>query len=136
MFVTAFALGLVASSPLAASDIARMQAPAEQSELAVAALAQGRSGEAINVLSRAHSADRADPAVLINLGIAHAHRGDDAAAQEMFKAAINSPVSYELETAEGNAIDSRRLARRALRMLERGEFRTGAQPASQLTLRD
>jgi hypothetical protein len=136
MFVTAFALGLVASTPLSASDTARLQAPDQSGELAVAALSQGRTGEAISELSRAHNADRSDPAVLINLGIAHAHRGEDAAAHEMFRAAANSPIAYELETAEGVAIDSRKLARRAMKMLERGEFRRSVQPAGQLTLRD
>jgi hypothetical protein len=135
MFVSAFALGLVAASPLVANDTFRVQSP-DNVELAAAALSQGRSSEAIGVLSKAHTADRSDPAVLINLGIAHAHRGEDAAAQGLFKAAINSPVAYDLETAEGIAVDSRKLARKALRMLERGEFRSASQAASHLTLRD
>lgn len=133
MFASILALGLVASNPLAASETVRMHSPADGSGLAAAALSEGRSTQA---LSRAHGADRSDPAVLINLGIAHAQHGEDAAAQDLFRAAMTSPVSYELETAEGTAMDSRKLARRALRMLERGEFRSSGQQPSHLTLRD
>lgn len=136
MFASILALGLVATNPLTASETVRMQNPADGSGLAAAALSEGRAAEAIQTLSRAHSADRSDPAVLINLGIAHAQRGEDAAAQDLFRAAMTSPVSYELETAEGTAMDSRKLARRALRMLERGEFRSSGQQPSHLTLRD
>ena len=41
-----------------------------------------------------------------------------------------------LETADGATTDSRKLARKAMRMLERGEFRVSAAPAGQLTYRD
>jgi hypothetical protein len=39
----------------------------------------------------------------------------------------------ELDTADGSATDSRRLARKALKMLERGEFRSRSE---QLTYRN
>lgn len=140
MFVTAFAIGLLAAAPHAdvgtalLQDTAMLQDTAQQSGgegsgLAVSALSEGRSRDAIDALSQAHSADPSDPAVMINLGIAHATRGEDAAARALFEAAMTSRIAYDLDTAEGTAINSRKLARRALRMLERGEFRREGQVA-------
>ena len=79
--------------------------------------------EAIIALEAERKSAPHDPGVLINLGIAYAHQGDDAKALDLFKAAMTSPDPIELETADGNLTDSRRLARKAMRMLERGEFR-------------
>ena len=45
-------------------------------------------------------------------------------------------TEVELDTADGTATDSRRLARKALKMLDRGEFRTAALSTGQLTYRD
>ena len=42
----------------------------------------------------------------------------------------------ELETANGSTTDSRRLARHALAMLDRGEFRPARHTSEQFTLRD
>lgn len=66
--------------------------------------------------------DRDDPARLINLGIAHAREGRIGEARRMFREVAGSDAAVRLELAGGEWIDSRDLARRALRMLERGEF--------------
>lgn len=63
-----------------------------------------------------------DPARLINHGIALARTGNYDAARANFEAAVGSRERVELETAEGEWVDSRRLARRAIAMLEKGEF--------------
>lgn len=63
-----------------------------------------------------------DPARLINHGIALARTGNYDAARAEFEAAAGARNSIELETADGEWIDSRRLARKALAMLDRGEF--------------
>lgn len=66
--------------------------------------------------------DRDDPARLINLGIAHAREGRVREARRMFREVAGSDTALRLELAGGEWIDSRDLARRALRMLDHGEF--------------
>ena len=73
---------------------------------------------------------------LINLGIAYAQRGDDAKARAAFEAALTCHEVVDLDTADGSTTDSRRLARRAIRMLERGEFRPATLRTEQLTYRN
>jgi len=63
-----------------------------------------------------------DPARLINHGIALARTGHYEEARAAFEAAAAARNSVELETAEGKWVDSRRLARKALAMLDKGEF--------------
>lgn len=104
-------------------------------ELAAQPLAEGESVRAIAMLKSALRDSPEDPALLINLGIAYAQGGNDAEARESFEAAMASRNVIELETANGSEIDSRRLARRALSMLDRGEFRRDANSSGQLTMR-
>lgn len=134
MSVTILVAALFAAAPLPApvhaSPVAGM------SDLAANPLAAGRGDEAIAVLEKASAANPHDAAVLINLGIAHAQRGDDAKARTAFEAALACHEVIELDTADGAATDSRRLARKAIKMLERGEFRPAAARAGQLTYRD
>lgn len=133
MSVTAFALALIAASPLAQMPAAQLTDPA----LAVQPLAAGRADQALATLQKASAADPHDPAVLINLGIAYAHAGDDMKARAAFEQALTCHQVVELDTADGTSTDSRRLARKAIRMLDRGEFRPSAQTrGDQLTLRD
>ena len=103
---------------------------AEAQTLASHHLADGRTTNAITALEEQVAASPNDPALLINLGIAHAQKGQDEKALALFERALVSPNPVELETADGKATDSRRLARKAIRMLERGEF------APQLSRRD
>lgn len=136
MSVTLFAMALMAAPPQAAAPSTALVSAGEGGELAAQTLAAGREEEALAVLQRASAANPHDPAVLINLGIAYAHKGDDAKARVAFEAALASREVVDLETADGSATDSRRLARKALRMLERGEFRTEARRTEQLTYRN
>ena len=55
----------------------------------------------------------------------------EADARRLFRAAAQDDTPVRLEVAAGDWIDSRELARRALRMLERGEFA----PTSRMTMR-
>ncbi|WP_172970270.1 tetratricopeptide repeat protein [Erythrobacter sp. THAF29] len=107
-----------------------------EAKLASAALASGRDTAAIRTLERELDLRPDDPAVLINLGIAYAHRGDDQKARALFKAAMASDDKADLETADGSTTDSRKLARKALSMLDRGAFRPISVPKETLTLRD
>ncbi len=136
MSVTAFAIALIAATPLAGAPAMPVPALAEATELAVQPLAAGRADQALATLEKASIADPHDAAVLINLGIAYAQAGDDAKARAAFEQALACHEVIELDTADGSATDSRRLARKAIKMLERGEFRPAPTRAGQLTLRD
>jgi hypothetical protein len=105
-----------------------MQAPTAD-DFGHKALVDGRDTAAIAIMDN-DRIDNDDPARSINLGIAYARKGDDALARQLFEAARDSAERVELETAEGDWIDSRRLARQALAMLERGEFATGSRVAA------
>lgn len=139
MSLAFLALALAAASPLA-GDHAAVEtvraAPETAPELAAGSLAAGRTEQALTTLEQASAADPRDAAVLINLGIAYAQTGDEARARDAFRQALACEDVVELTTAEGDATDSRRLARKALKMLERGEFRTVAATSGQLTYRD
>ena len=137
MSVTAFAIALIAATPLAGVPAAPIHTLAAEPELAAQPLAAGRAQQALATLEQASAADPEDAAVLINLGIAYAHLGDEAQARAAFERAVASETVIELETADGTSIDSRRLARKALKMLDRGDFLTDASArGEQVTLRD
>lgn len=132
MSVTAFAIALFAA-PLPQAPVATLAPPPE---LAVQPLVAGRAEQALATLEKASAADPHDAAVLINLGIAHAQAGNDNKARAAFEQALACHEVIELDTADGATTDSRRLARKAIRMLERGEFRASPARGEQLTLRD
>ncbi len=132
MSVTAFAIALFAATPMAGAPAAQLDA----TDLAVRPLAAGRAEQALATLQKANAADPQDAAVLINLGIAYAQAGDEPQARAAFEAALACDDVVELDTADGTVTDSRRLARKALKMLDRGEFNVPVARTEQLTLRD
>lgn len=133
MSLIAFALALSVTTHSAPAPHAML---AEAPELAAQTLAAGRADEALATLEKASAATPHDPAVLINLGIAYAHAGEEAKARAAFEQALACHEVVELDTADGTATDSRKLARKAIRMLESGAFRPAAARAGQLTYRD
>ncbi|MEM7664966.1 MAG: hypothetical protein AAF250_03850 [Pseudomonadota bacterium] len=133
---SALAIALTAASSLAviaAAPLSAQQTDRTETEFASKTLASGNQTAAIAALEAQREAAPEDPGVLINLGIAYAHLGDDQKAASLFEAALVSSDPIELETADGNLTDSRRLARKAMRMLAQGEFRPAA---DRLTLRE
>ena len=98
-------------------------------EVAYREMVEGRSPAAIRRIEQADARDADHPARLINLGIAHARIGEEAKARELFDAAASSIERYWVETATGEWVDVRDLARKAIAMLDGGEF-AGAQFAS------
>lgn len=136
MSVTAFAIALIASAPMAGPDAAPMTALLEANNAVAQPMAAGRMDAALVKLEQASAANPHDAAVLINLGIAYAHRGEEAKARAAFEQAAACHEVSELTTADGNVTDSRRLARKALKMLARGEFGLQAARGGQLTYRD
>lgn len=112
-----------ASALLLYTQAAAMPAPApaatiEQKEVAFEALSEGRTEQAITTLQAQLQSDPADPATLINLGSAFAQRGDRTSAAKAYRAAATSETRYSVELADGSWVDSRALARTALRRLE------------------
>ena len=120
------AFTLAFATPAQAQDAT--QATSSDS-LAAKAIAEGRQDDAIRTLERKIAAAPDDAALLINLGIAYAHVGEEERARDLFEAALVSEDVVLLRTAAGDETDSRRLARKALQMLRAGEFRpeTGEQ---------
>lgn len=112
------AIGLGSAVPAFAQNVEPSDAG-----LASASLANGEVAKAIQMLEAELKEYPNDPALLINLGIAHAQTGNEAGARDLFVAAMASREVIELDTANGRTTDSRKLARLAIAMLERGEFR-------------
>lgn len=137
MFITALALSLGASAQLSApSTPPAMEGIEWPGELAVGPLLARRHDEAISLLEQARRDNPNDPAVLINLGIAHAQIGQDQQARALFSSVLGMRAEMDLATSGGRVADSRQIARRAIRMLDHGEFRLKPGTANQLTLRD
>lgn len=135
MTVTLVTFALIAATPLAGASAVAIPPPAQAPELAAQPLVAGRTDQALAALERASAADPQDAAVLINLGIAYAQTGAEAKARAAFERALACDTVVELDTADGTATDSRRLARKALRMLARGEFRAAPARGAKLTYR-
>lgn len=110
MTILAGAAALMLAQSGVAVDVASEELMAQHNEAAI---------ERIEANERL---DRDDPARLINLGIAHAREGRVREARRMFREVAGNDTALRLELAGGEWIDSRDLARRALRMLDRGEF--------------
>lgn len=92
-------------------------------------LVQGEADRAIEQIA-ASDLDVEDPARLINLGVAHAMAGDREQARSLFERAATSRERYDLETATGQWIESRRLALKALAALDRGTLGAEIRTAS------
>lgn len=127
--LTTLALLMLTQAPVQVAQQADAST-AEPVDVAFEELSDGQNTAAIDRIEQNADLDRDDPARLINLGIAHARKGNDLEAREMFMAAARNQTRYQLETAQGEWMDSRDIARRALAMLDRGEFRTNGRVAS------
>ena len=111
-------ISLIVAAMLASGSPAAV----EQVDVAYAPLAQGAPAAAVEKLENDCALEKSDPARLINLGIAHAQLGNTAEARAAFEAAIAQRERFQLETASGEWVDSRNLARIALAKLDNGEF--------------
>ncbi|MFM7350600.1 MAG: hypothetical protein ACKO01_14125 [Erythrobacter sp.] len=137
MSLAALTAVLLAAAPVVQAPAA--VAPAmmgEAPELAADILVGGRHAEAITRLERERAVAPWSAPVLINLGVAYAERGDTIRAREAFRDAAGASETVKVVTADGTQTDTRTLARRGLRILERGALAMDARARSQLTLRD
>lgn len=95
-----------------------IEAPKPDSvDAAYAELSSGQYDDAVNKLEARHRLDRSDPATLINLGAAYAATGQSDKALASYQAALDSSDRYELQLADGTWMDSRVIARVAMRNL-------------------
>ncbi len=133
MSLTLFALALTAANPVMSAPAA---AYTEEPQLAAGILVSGEPAEAIARLERERELAPYDPAILINLGVAYAQAGDEAKAHDAFIDAARASQAVQVVTADGTQTDSRTLAHRGLRILERSDFAMNARSREQLTLRD
>ena len=114
---TSFVLALLAQGAPVAVD-----APETTFDVGYEELVAGRDRAAVEAIEACAELEEDDPARLINHGIALARMGQFAEARADFEAAAEASSGIELETAGGQWVDSRRLARRALAALDRGDF--------------
>ncbi|UVI39260.1 hypothetical protein [Qipengyuania spongiae] len=98
------------------------QSAAPAMDVATEELVAGRDAAAIATIMTNDRLEETDPARLINLGVAHARKGDNEQARRYFEAAMQADGTLFLETTEGQWIKARRIAARSLAMLNRGEF--------------
>ncbi|MGQ7830712.1 hypothetical protein [Altererythrobacter sp. Z27] len=107
---------------IAPAESAEIEVTATESRVGYEALMAGDNLRAIAEIEANRSLAANDPVRLINLGIAYARQGDEARARSLFEGAVASSDQMELETATGDWVYSRALARQALRMLDGGDL--------------
>ncbi len=103
--------------------IALLQASAGNAQTVEVAFEELKAQEntaAIEKIEVSKALEEGDPASLINLGIAHAREGRVTEARTFFNAAATTATRYRLETATGEWVDSRWLAKKALALLDEG----------------
>lgn len=111
------ALAFMAQAPAQVVPAVDTAADVGQEELVA-----GRDLAALEAIEKCDELATNDPARLINRGIALARLGRYDEARADFASAAAARESIELETTTGDWVDSRRLARRAIAMLDKGEF--------------
>lgn len=122
---------MVATFLIASAVLANTSAPsitvdagADRVDVAYEELMRGQPEAAILKIQSNKKLDVDEPAALINLGSAYARLGRTSEAQACYRSAIASNNRYDLELADGSWMDSRRAARLAVKMLNRGTVLT------------
>jgi Flp pilus assembly protein TadD len=86
--------------------------------VAYEAMRSGQTEMAVEQLQSETQLSQRDPSRLINLGSAYARLGQKEQAAAMYRAAMASPIRYDVELADGQYMDSRWAARTALERLQ------------------
>lgn len=110
------ALAMQAATPI---EQAQLVANEQFTEEAYKDFSQGQAAKAIAKMEIMRAEKARDPALLINLGSAYSELGMTESAREAFAAAAKTCERVDLEMVNGEWVDSRRLARKALASLER-----------------
>lgn len=98
-------------------------APDTEYDIGYEELVAGHDQEALTAIEECEKLSDHDPARQINHAVALARVGDYDEARARFVAAARNADRFDLETATGDWVDSRVLARRGIAMIDRGEFR-------------
>ncbi|EDL48777.1 hypothetical protein [Erythrobacter sp. SD-21] len=116
---------IAAAALLVAADgpVMIVSAPEADCTMGYEELVSGEGREALRAIEQCGAAASDDPALQINHGVALARVGEFDAARESFTAAVRHADRFDLETASGDWVDSRVLARKGLAMLDSGKFR-------------
>jgi Tfp pilus assembly protein PilF len=109
--VTALVLALSVSAPAMAAGANLADEPLP---VAYGTLARGDTVAAIERLERHPGVAANDPSRLINLGAAYARIGHYAKSVQMYRAAMDSDIRYEVELPGGRFEDSRAVAKAGL----------------------
>ena len=119
MSIVAAAVLLVAAE----GPVMIVSAPEADCSIGYEELVSGKDTEAVRAIDNCAPAASGDPALQINRGVALARAGDHDAARRSFTAAARHADRFELETATGDWVDSRVLARRGIALIDSGAFR-------------
>lgn len=114
-------LAAAATAAATPGPIYTIEADRDRIDVGYVELMEGRPADAIERIRANTLLEAEDPAALINLGTASARLGRKREALGYFQSAIVSRVRYDLELADGTWLDSRRAARVAARLLDRGQ---------------
>lgn len=116
-------VALAFASPTAAQSIVVNGAEKDDSTPLSVAYEELKAGQnALAADKLIHSTlDARDPSRLINLGTAYARLGQRGDAVTAYRAAIASPIRYDVQLASGTYMDSRWAARTALAHLAEGK---------------
>ena len=116
---------IAAATLLVAADgpVMIVSAPEADCTMGYEEFVSGEGREALRAIEQCGADASDDPALQINHGVALARVGEFDAARESFTAAVRNADRFDLETASGDWVDSRVLARKGLAMLDSGEFR-------------
>ena len=121
------------SLTIAIAALSLLQAPASADQpvdVAFDELSAAQNSEAIVRIENNAALDHDDPARLINLAVAYAREGRIDEARDLLDLAAHSDARYQLETASGDWVDSRRLALKAIAMLDNGQLGSPSRVAS------
>ena len=116
---------IAAAALLVAADgpVMVVSAPENEFDIGYSELVSGDDREALEAIENCKKLPENDPARQINHAVALARLGDYDAARDRFTAAARNADRFELQTASGDWVDSKVLARQGLAMIDEGQFR-------------
>lgn len=117
MRIVAFAALIAVTSPALAQS--QTEIGYERGTLGYEALVTNQNDLALKQLTQENTVPNTDPAKLINLGRAYARLGDMEKAENSFIAALNCKENVDLVLADGREMNSRKVAKLALKEIGR-----------------
>jgi Flp pilus assembly protein TadD len=114
--IASFGLAIAVAAPAVAQP--HYEIGYDRGSLAFEALMANDNQRALEQLAKDRSVPNTDPAKLINIGSAYARLGDFDRAEEAYVAALNCKDEMDLLLADGREMNSRKVAKLALKKLE------------------